>query len=93
MPVLRRGTTSELTVAAGLLLSTHVSLFLTVVEGENLQQEEEGPAGDLQLQDDDFLITSDVDDRFEILEPETVHEGRTCLFGFKIKCSSCNCIC
>ncbi|XP_063114515.1 aspartyl/asparaginyl beta-hydroxylase isoform X12 [Cavia porcellus] len=44
------------------------------VEGENLQQEEEGPAGDLQLQDDDFLITSDVDDRFEILEPETVHE-------------------
>ncbi|XP_063114506.1 aspartyl/asparaginyl beta-hydroxylase isoform X4 [Cavia porcellus] len=47
------------------------------VEGENLQQEEEGPAGDLQLQDDDFLITSDVDDRFEILEPETVHEGNT----------------
>uniref|UniRef100_H0V9W6 Aspartate beta-hydroxylase n=1 Tax=Cavia porcellus TaxID=10141 RepID=H0V9W6_CAVPO len=44
------------------------------------EHEEEGPAGDLQLQDDDFLITSDVDDRFEILEPETVHEGRTCLF-------------
>ncbi|KAM6171559.1 aspartyl/asparaginyl beta-hydroxylase isoform 1-T1 [Erethizon dorsatum] len=43
--------------------------------GEDLQQEEEGPAGELQLEDDDSLTTSDVEDRFETLEPETFHEG------------------
>ncbi|XP_013373629.1 PREDICTED: aspartyl/asparaginyl beta-hydroxylase isoform X2 [Chinchilla lanigera] len=42
--------------------------------GETLQQEEEGPVGELQLEDDGFLPTSEADDRFETLEPETFHE-------------------
>uniref|UniRef100_A0A8C2UQG9 Aspartyl/asparaginyl beta-hydroxylase n=1 Tax=Chinchilla lanigera TaxID=34839 RepID=A0A8C2UQG9_CHILA len=34
----------------------------------------EGPVGELQLEDDGFLPTSEADDRFETLEPETFHE-------------------
>ncbi|XP_023558217.1 aspartyl/asparaginyl beta-hydroxylase isoform X15 [Octodon degus] len=42
--------------------------------GQNLQQEEEGPAGELRLEEEDFLTASHVDDRLETLEPETFHE-------------------
>ncbi|EHB16565.1 Aspartyl/asparaginyl beta-hydroxylase, partial [Heterocephalus glaber] len=42
--------------------------------GEDLPQEEEGPAGELQLEDGDFLTASDVRDRLEVLESETFHE-------------------
>ncbi|XP_062935498.1 aspartyl/asparaginyl beta-hydroxylase isoform X3 [Cynocephalus volans] len=42
--------------------------------GEDLQQEEDGPAGEPQAEDDDFLTATDSDDRFETLEPETFHE-------------------
>ncbi|XP_008589778.1 PREDICTED: aspartyl/asparaginyl beta-hydroxylase-like [Galeopterus variegatus] len=42
--------------------------------GEDLQQEEDGPTGEPQAEDDDFLTAADSDDRFETLEPETFHE-------------------
>nr|XP_054102390.1 aspartyl/asparaginyl beta-hydroxylase isoform X21 [Callithrix jacchus] len=42
--------------------------------GEDLQQEEDGPAGEPQPEDADFLTATDVSDRFEILEPEVFHE-------------------
>ncbi|XP_054417011.1 aspartyl/asparaginyl beta-hydroxylase isoform X8 [Pongo abelii] len=43
------------------------------VEGEDLQQED-GPTGEPQQEDDEFLLATDVDDRFETLEPEVSHE-------------------
>ncbi|XP_062935499.1 aspartyl/asparaginyl beta-hydroxylase isoform X4 [Cynocephalus volans] len=46
----------------------------TKAKGEDLQQEEDGPAGEPQAEDDDFLTATDSDDRFETLEPETFHE-------------------
>ncbi|XP_032152071.1 aspartyl/asparaginyl beta-hydroxylase isoform X4 [Sapajus apella] len=42
--------------------------------GEDLQQEEDGPAGEPQPEDEDFLTVTDVGDRFETLEPEVFHE-------------------
>ncbi|XP_055142234.1 aspartyl/asparaginyl beta-hydroxylase isoform X10 [Symphalangus syndactylus] len=41
--------------------------------GEDLQQED-GPTGEPQQEDDEFLMATDVDDRFETLEPEVSHE-------------------
>ncbi|XP_054512751.2 aspartyl/asparaginyl beta-hydroxylase isoform X34 [Pan troglodytes] len=43
------------------------------VEGEDLQQED-GPTGEPQQEDDEFLMVTDVDDGFETLEPEVSHE-------------------
>ncbi|XP_047409783.1 aspartyl/asparaginyl beta-hydroxylase isoform X2 [Sciurus carolinensis] len=42
--------------------------------GEDLQQDQDEPAGELQLEDENFLTAPDADDRFETLEPETLHE-------------------
>uniref|UniRef100_A0A2K6U7G1 Aspartate beta-hydroxylase n=1 Tax=Saimiri boliviensis boliviensis TaxID=39432 RepID=A0A2K6U7G1_SAIBB len=42
--------------------------------GEDLQQEEDGPAGEPQPEDEDFLTATDVGDRFETLEPEVFYE-------------------
>ncbi|KAL0599347.1 Aspartyl/asparaginyl beta-hydroxylase, partial [Plecturocebus cupreus] len=56
------------------LIFTSGTLFIVIVEGEDLQQEEDGPAGEPQPEDEDFLTASDVDDRFETLEPEVFHE-------------------
>ncbi|XP_058300586.1 aspartyl/asparaginyl beta-hydroxylase isoform X3 [Hylobates moloch] len=41
--------------------------------GGDLQQED-GPTGEPQQEDDEFLMATDVDDRFETLEPEVSHE-------------------
>ncbi|XP_040343657.1 aspartyl/asparaginyl beta-hydroxylase isoform X5 [Herpailurus yagouaroundi] len=43
--------------------------------GDDVQQEEEGPARKPPLEDDDFLIGSDADDRFEPLDAGAFHEG------------------
>ncbi|PNI34531.1 ASPH isoform 19, partial [Pan troglodytes] len=40
---------------------------------EDLQQED-GPTGEPQQEDDEFLMVTDVDDGFETLEPEVSHE-------------------
>lgn len=56
-----------------------VTLFIVIVEGEDLQQED-GPTGEPQQEDDEFLMVTDVDDGFETLEPEVSHEGRTLFF-------------
>jgi aspartate beta-hydroxylase len=52
-----------------------VTVFLLV---EDL--EADGLAGEPQPEVEDFLTVTDSDDRFEDLEPGTVHEGRTHLF-------------
>lgn len=41
---------------------------------EDLQQEEDGPTREQQPEDDDFLVGSDMDDRFESLETGTLQE-------------------
>ncbi|XP_059022345.1 aspartyl/asparaginyl beta-hydroxylase isoform X3 [Mustela lutreola] len=41
---------------------------------DDVQQEEAGQAREPQLEDDDFLVGSDADDRFEPLETRTFHE-------------------
>ncbi|XP_048638971.1 aspartyl/asparaginyl beta-hydroxylase isoform X2 [Marmota marmota marmota] len=41
--------------------------------GEDLQQDQDGPAEELPLEYENFF-TDDADDTFEMLEPETVHE-------------------
>ncbi|MBZ3887192.1 Aspartyl/asparaginyl beta-hydroxylase [Sciurus carolinensis] len=53
---------------------TCIILFIILVEGEDLQQDQDEPAGELQLEDENFLTAPDADDRFETLEPETLHE-------------------
>uniref|UniRef100_A0A8C9AI92 Aspartate beta-hydroxylase n=1 Tax=Prolemur simus TaxID=1328070 RepID=A0A8C9AI92_PROSS len=52
----------------------HDMVYTEHAEGEDLQQQEGGPAGELQPEDNDFLTATDVDDQFETLEPETFHE-------------------
>uniref|UniRef100_A0A2K5DVW4 Aspartate beta-hydroxylase n=1 Tax=Aotus nancymaae TaxID=37293 RepID=A0A2K5DVW4_AOTNA len=52
----------------------HEMMHAEHVEGEDLQQEEDGPAGEPQPEDEDFLTVTDVGDRFETLEPEVFHE-------------------
>ncbi|XP_054368569.1 aspartyl/asparaginyl beta-hydroxylase isoform X6 [Mirounga angustirostris] len=42
--------------------------------GDEVQQEEDGQAREPQLEDDDFLVGGDADDRFESLETRTFHE-------------------
>ncbi|XP_025726420.2 aspartyl/asparaginyl beta-hydroxylase isoform X2 [Callorhinus ursinus] len=42
--------------------------------GDDVQQEEGGQAREPQLEDDDFLVGRDADDRFESLETRTFHE-------------------
>lgn len=42
--------------------------------GDDVQQEEAGQAREPQLEDDDFLVGSDADDRFEPLETRRFHE-------------------
>ncbi|XP_063524874.1 aspartyl/asparaginyl beta-hydroxylase isoform X5 [Pongo pygmaeus] len=51
----------------------HEMVHAEHVEGEDLQQED-GPTGEPQQEDDEFLLATDVDDRFETLEPEVSHE-------------------
>uniref|UniRef100_A0A2K6G6J8 Aspartate beta-hydroxylase n=1 Tax=Propithecus coquereli TaxID=379532 RepID=A0A2K6G6J8_PROCO len=51
----------------------HEMVYTEHVE-EDLQQQEGGPAGEPQPEDNDFLTATDVDDQFETLEPETFHE-------------------
>ncbi|XP_063565326.1 aspartyl/asparaginyl beta-hydroxylase isoform X6 [Gorilla gorilla gorilla] len=51
----------------------HEMVHAEHVEGEDLQQED-GPTGEPQQEDDEFLMATDVDDRFETLEPEVSHE-------------------
>ncbi|KAF6323103.1 hypothetical protein mRhiFer1_001121 [Rhinolophus ferrumequinum] len=52
----------------------HSPLHETVyTEHEDFQQEEDGPAGE-QQPEDDFLVGSDADDRFEPLEAGTLQE-------------------
>lgn len=58
-----------------LTVSSH-SLFLLVGD---LKLEADGPA-EPQPEMEDFLTVTAGDDRFEVLEPEAVHEGRTPLF-------------
>ncbi|XP_008059901.2 aspartyl/asparaginyl beta-hydroxylase isoform X1 [Carlito syrichta] len=53
----------------------HETLHTEHVEGEDLPQEEDGPPGEPQPEDENFITAADVDDRFETLEPETFHEG------------------
>ncbi|EPY80302.1 hypothetical protein CB1_000844035 [Camelus ferus] len=48
----------------GSLLSTRVTLFIIIVQGEDLQQEQDGPAAELQPEDGVF-VGSDADDGFE----------------------------
>lgn len=55
----------------GSLLFPLVTAFLLI---EDL--EADGPAGEPQSEVEDFLTATDSDDRFEALEPGTVHEGR-----------------
>ncbi|XP_053063986.1 aspartyl/asparaginyl beta-hydroxylase isoform X1 [Acinonyx jubatus] len=43
--------------------------------GDDVQQEEEGPARKPPLEDDDFLTGSDADDRFEPLDAGAFHEA------------------
>ncbi|XP_069321672.1 aspartyl/asparaginyl beta-hydroxylase isoform X11 [Eulemur rufifrons] len=52
----------------------HDMVYTEHVEGEDLQQQEGGPAGEPQPEDNDFLTATDVDDQFETLEPEAFHE-------------------
>ncbi|XP_045717424.1 aspartyl/asparaginyl beta-hydroxylase isoform X3 [Phyllostomus hastatus] len=54
----------------------HSPLHETVYteHGEDLQQEEDGPTREQQPEDDDFLVGSDMDDRFESLETGTLQE-------------------
>lgn len=54
-------------------------MFIVIVEGEDLQQED-GPTGEPQQEDDEFLTVTVVGDRFETLEVEVSHEGRTFFF-------------
>lgn len=55
----------------------HLCLFVHChFQGEDLQ-EEDGLAREQQPEDDDFLVGSETDDRFESLETETLQEGRT----------------
>ncbi|XP_042636698.1 aspartyl/asparaginyl beta-hydroxylase [Orycteropus afer afer] len=42
--------------------------------GEDLHQEEDAPARDQELEDEDFLTGNDVEEKFENLETETFHE-------------------
>lgn len=63
--------------AGGPLLWTRVTLFIVTVQGDDVPQEEDGQAREPQPEDDDFLVGSDADDRFEPLETRTFHEGRT----------------
>ncbi|XP_063673208.1 aspartyl/asparaginyl beta-hydroxylase isoform X33 [Pan troglodytes] len=51
----------------------HEMVHAEHVEGEDLQQED-GPTGEPQQEDDEFLMVTDVDDGFETLEPEVSHE-------------------
>uniref|UniRef100_A0A8D2D3K5 Aspartyl/asparaginyl beta-hydroxylase n=1 Tax=Sciurus vulgaris TaxID=55149 RepID=A0A8D2D3K5_SCIVU len=51
----------------------HETVHTEHVEGEDLQQDQDEPA-ELQLEDENFLTAPDADDRFETLEPETLHE-------------------
>lgn len=43
-------------------------------------QQEDGPTGEPQQEDDEFLTVTVVGDRFETLEVEVSHEGRTFFF-------------
>ncbi|XP_045416915.1 aspartyl/asparaginyl beta-hydroxylase isoform X2 [Lemur catta] len=52
----------------------HDMVYTEHAEGEDLQQQEGGPVGEPQPEDNDFLTATDVDDQFETLEPETFHE-------------------
>ena len=76
---------SVLAAACGPSLWICVTLFIVTVQGDDVQQEEAGQAREPQLEDDDFLVGSDADDRFEPLETRRFHEGRTRFFGFRIK--------
>ncbi|KAF6323104.1 hypothetical protein mRhiFer1_001121 [Rhinolophus ferrumequinum] len=51
----------------------HSPLHETVYTEHDFQQEEDGPAGE-QQPEDDFLVGSDADDRFEPLEAGTLQE-------------------
>ncbi|XP_054446144.1 aspartyl/asparaginyl beta-hydroxylase isoform X2 [Pteronotus mesoamericanus] len=55
----------------------HSSLHETVYteHGEDLQQEEDGPAREQQPEDDNFLVGSNTDDRFESPETGTFQEA------------------
>lgn len=69
-----------LAAASGPLVWTRVTLFVVAIQGDDdVQQEEAEQAREPQLEDDDFLVGSDADDRFEPLETRTFHEGRKCL--------------
>uniref|UniRef100_A0A671ECB9 Aspartyl/asparaginyl beta-hydroxylase n=1 Tax=Rhinolophus ferrumequinum TaxID=59479 RepID=A0A671ECB9_RHIFE len=52
----------------------HSPLHETVYTEHDFQQEEDGPAGE-QQPEDDFLVGSDADDRFEPLEAGTLQEA------------------
>lgn len=71
------------------LLYTCITLFIVIFQ-EDFQQEEDGPAGE-QQPEDDFLVGNDADDRFEPLEAGTLQEGRTFLcFRKKYNRAICN---
>uniref|UniRef100_I3MIY9 Aspartyl/asparaginyl beta-hydroxylase n=1 Tax=Ictidomys tridecemlineatus TaxID=43179 RepID=I3MIY9_ICTTR len=53
-------------------------------ETVHTEHDQDGPAEELPLEYENFF-TDDADDTFEMLEPETLHEGRIHLFGFRIK--------
>lgn len=52
-----------------------MTLFFMIVQGDDVQQEEDGQVREPQPEDD-FLVGSDTDDRYEPLETGTFHEGR-----------------
>nr|XP_007998923.2 aspartyl/asparaginyl beta-hydroxylase isoform X6 [Chlorocebus sabaeus] len=52
----------------------HEMVHAEHVEGEDLQQEDDGPTGEPQQEDDEFLTVTVVGDRFETLEVEVSHE-------------------
>lgn len=71
--------------ACGPSWRTRDTLFIIIVQGDDVQQEEEGPARKPPLEDDDFLTGSDADDRCEPLDAGAFHEGRTHVSGFRAK--------
>ncbi|KAL2766737.1 aspartyl/asparaginyl beta-hydroxylase isoform f [Daubentonia madagascariensis] len=52
----------------------HEMVYTEYVEGEDLHQEEGGPAVEPQRESNDFLTATDEDDKFETREPEIFHE-------------------
>lgn len=65
----------------GAWLQICVTLFILTVQGEDLQQEQDAPAGELQLEDA-LLTGRDEDERIESMGTEAIHEGRTLFFFF-----------